>query len=366
MSHQNLISKFFIDYLRKNFSEEEKHDYILNNPENFLIIRQHNQFGDMLASISLFRAIKEKFPSSKITLIASPENYFAVTKNSLIDYLFVFNKKKLFNIFYLLSLVKILRKEYDVAIVPATVAISKTSCILAAFSNSKMKIGPASLDNKENNLSFLFNYRINLNWKKNPDAHVSDFILDIVKPFGITTKNFRPHIEFSKEDENEVIKFISKMNLSDVEYLIGFHVGAGKPQNRWALDKFIKLIYMLNEQYKIKIYFTGSSADKNEISYIKKNLKIDAYYFLNRPISQLAALISKSDLFITNDTGVMHVAGATDTPQISIFGPTNPFNWAPIGNEKYFIRKSELISDVSVDDVFNICKSILEKRKKRI
>jgi len=365
MPHQNLFLKFLIDFLRKNFSEEEKQDYILDNPKSFLIVRQHNQFGDMLASTSLFRAIKEKFPESKITLIASPENYFAVTKNNLIDELFVFNKKKLFNIFYLLHLIKILKKEYDVAIVPATVAVSKTSCILAALSKSKIKIGPASLDNNENSLAFLFNYRVNLNWKKNPDAHVSDFILDIVKPFGITTQNFRSHIEFTKDDEKEVNKFISKMNLSD-EYLIGFHVGAGKSQNRWPLDKFINLIYLLNKNYKIKIYFTGSNADKNEISYIKKNLKVDAKYFLNRPIPQLAALISKSDLFITNDTGVMHVAGATDTPQISIFGPTNPFNWAPVGAEKYFIRKSEFVSDVTEEDVFNICKLILEKGKKKI
>ena len=73
----------------------------------------------------------------------------------------------------------------------------------------------------------------------------------------------------------------------------------------------------------------------------------------------MAALISKSDLFISNDTGIMHVAGSTDTPQISIFGPTNPFNWAPIGNNKYFIRKSELIDDVSVQDVLKLCETIL-------
>ncbi|MGA9295126.1 MAG: glycosyltransferase family 9 protein, partial [Ignavibacteriaceae bacterium] len=75
------------------------------------------------------------------------------------------------------------------------------------------------------------------------------------------------------------------------------------------------------------------------------------------------ALISKSDLFISNDTGIMHVAGSTDTSQISIFGPTNPFNWAPIGNNKYFIRKSELIDDVSVKDVLDMCEIIFASKK---
>ena len=60
----------------------------------------------------------------------------------------------------------------------------------------------------------------------------------------------------------------------------------------------------------------------------------------------------------------MHVAGTTKTPQVSIFGPTNPFNWAPIGNNKFFIRKSDLIDDVSVDDVYSLCTLILPKNKK--
>ena len=60
----------------------------------------------------------------------------------------------------------------------------------------------------------------------------------------------------------------------------------------------------------------------------------------------------------------MHVAGTTSIPQITIFGPTNPFNWAPIGENKYFIRKSELIDDVEVDDVLKLCDMILSKGKK--
>ena len=85
--------------------------------------------------------------------------------------------------------------------------------------------------------------------------------------------------------------------------------------------------------------------------------------FIDRPIPEVAALISKSDLFISNDTGIMHVSGTTNTPQISIFGPTNPFNWAPLGPNKYFIRKSELIEDVAVDDVYQLCNTILNKVK---
>jgi heptosyltransferase-2 len=358
-----VLKKITSQILRAFLSVKEETVYKIDPPNRVLIVRQHNQFGDLLASVSLFRSVKEKYPDSKITLIASPENYFAVEKNEFIDELFVYEKRKIFNPAYFCKVRKILKQNFDIAIVPATVAISKTSCLLAAFSNAKIKIGPNSLDGEKNQLDFVFNFRIKLNWKKNPDAHVSDFILDIVRPFGISTKNYSSSIKFDKSDEDFADEFLNSLNKSDDDYVIGFHIGAGKPPNRWPLEKFIKLIYMLGQYHRIKIYFTGTNADKDEIDYIQSNLGFDAGYFLNKNIPQLAALISKSDLFITNDTGVMHVAGATKTPQISIFGPTNPFNWAPVGTNKYFLRKSELTGDVEEEEVFNLCKYIFEKSK---
>jgi heptosyltransferase-2 len=58
----------------------------------------------------------------------------------------------------------------------------------------------------------------------------------------------------------------------------------------------------------------------------------------------------------------MHVAGSTNTPLISLFGPTNPFNWAPVGANKMFIRKSDLMNDITVDDVVILSKLIIEKK----
>ncbi len=119
----------------------------------------------------------------------------------------------------------------------------------------------------------------------------------------------------------------------------------------------------LNSEYPINFYLTGSKSDKGEIDYLVNELDFKVGLFINKPIPEVAALISKSDLFISNDTGIMHVSGTTETPQISIFGPTNPFNWAPIGPNKYFIRKSELIEDVAVDDVYQLSNIILNKVK---
>lgn len=363
MSLRNFFRKSVSSTLKKFLSVVPQPLEHIRNAKSVLVIRQHNQFGDMLASVSLFRAIKESLPEVRTTLLASPENYYAVMQNEFIDELFVFEKKKLINPDYYLRLKNLLNREYDLAIVPVTVAISATSCVLAGISKSKVKIGPRSLNGKINDNSFVFHHALDLNWKKCPDAHVSDFILDVVRPLGIKTRNYSSSITLNESDKEFADEFLRSMHC-DGKLIIGFHVGAGKCQNKWSLEKFVALITNIKKEIDFAFYFTGSRADNEEIAFVKKHFGAQAGYFLDNSAQQLAAVISRSDLFITNDTGVMHVAGATDVPQISLFGPTNPFNWAPVGYTKYFLRKSELIDDISVDNVFDLTKYVLEKHKK--
>ena len=359
MAELNIFSKLIYSFFRK-FSVREVDNFELGNPHKIIVIRQHNQLGDALAGVPLFRAIKEKYPKCHLTVIASPINYQGLLKNKYIDRLFIFNKKKLTVPSYFLRLKKLLDEKYDVAIVPVTVSISFTSNILARYANADTRIGPLILDGKENKSSFFFDRRVNIDWRKFPDQNIYERSLDLVIPFGITTDNFKPEISFDKQDENGAEEFISEfIKPGKDDLLIGLHVGAGKPQNRWSLKKFILLINRLNELYSAKFYITGSDKDTEEISFIKDNLKIPVSFFLNKPIPQLAALISKSDLFISNDTGIMHVAGATNVPQVSLFGPTNPIVWSPIGVNKKFVRKSDLIDEIDIEDVLDVCSQLL-------
>ena len=336
----------------------ENPDREIGIPKRILVVRQHNQLGDLLACVSIFRALKEKYPSSELSVIVSPANKNALHKNKFIDELFVFDKNKIFSFGYLKELIHFLRKNYDVAIVPVTVSISFTSNLLCRIANAAIRIGPNSLNGKTNSSAFLFDRRINLDWKKYPDANVSDFSLDILRPFGISTDNFGSEISYDEKDEVEAKEFIQSFNRKTGK-IIGLHVGAGKPPNRWSYENFISLINLLEAGYKPIVYLTGSSDDVELIDAILRAIIPETKLFLNKEIPEVAALIAQSDLFITNDTGIMHVAGTTPTPQISIFGPTNPFNWAPIGKQKHFLRNSDMIDDVTVDEVFSLCKTLL-------
>ena len=364
MAENKILSRLVYSFFKKLFEVKEDKSLKIDTPHKIIVIRQHNQLGDLLTGVSVLRALKENYPASHLTLVASPFNYPGLIKNKFIDKLFVFDKKKLFDPVYLIRFLKLLREPYDLAIVPVTVSISFTSNIIARLSNSKTRIGPKSLNGKGNKSVFLFDRRVEIDWQSHPDSNVAERSLDIIRPFGINTTNYRSEITSDENDKKVADDFISSIKLKLNENLIGFHVGAGKIPNRWSLKKYLSLIEKLKKNFEVKCYLTGSSSDKEEINYFKNNVRVEIGYFIDKKIPEVAALISKSDLFISNDTGIMHVAGTTETPQISIFGPTNPFNWAPIGTNKYFIRKSDLIDDVSVDDVYSLCTTILSKKKK--
>jgi heptosyltransferase-2 len=365
MAEKGLLGNLFLAFFKVLLSVKENESRDLGNPKNILIIRQHNQLGDLLAGVSIFRAIKETYPDTKITLFVSPFNYPGMVKNKFLYRIFVFDKKRLLNPLYLIKTWRILRENYDLAIVPVVVSISFTSNLLARISKSKIRIGANSLEGKTNSSSYFFDRRVDLDWRKHPDSNVSERSLDIVRPFGINTDNYRSEISFNGNDSAFADNFIDDFSDRSKKYLIGLHVGAGKPNNRWSLEKYSSLMKRIDTEYPSNFYLTLGQNETADVAYLEKKINMRFGKFINKSIPQVAALISKSDLFISNDTGIMHVAGTTHTPQISIFGPTNPFNWAPIGPNKYFIRKSDLIEDVSVEDVYHLCEIILKNRESK-
>ena len=363
MARKSIASKLINSLLKIFLSVPENSSRQIVPPKKILIVRQHNQLGDLLAGVSLFRALKETYPDCHITLVVSPFNYPGMVKNKFLDRVYVFDKKKLFGPLYFSKTINLLKEGYDLVIVPVVVSISFTSNLLARLAKATTRIGASLLDGKINPSAFFFDRRVELDWRNHPDSNVSERSLDIVRPFGINTDDYRSEVSFDENDREAAKQFVNGFSENRKKLLIGLHVGAGKPGNCWSLNKFAELIKKINNEYQANFYLTGGWAEKEELNYLSKNEDINFGKFINKPIPQIAALISLSDLFISNDTGIMHVAGTTETPQISIFGPTNPFNWAPIGINKYFVRKSELIDDVSVNDVYHLCEIILQNKE---
>ena len=143
-----------------------------------------------------------------------------------------------------------------------------------------------------------------------------------------------------------------KLTLSTINYqlstnkTIGLNPGASYGSaKRWYPQEFAKVASELSKKYDIVIFGGASEIDiANDIEkeLIKNNVKNYKNLAGKTTISELISKISKLDLFITGDSGPMHVAAAFQVPTVAIFGPTKDNETSQWLNEKSTIVKKNL------------------------
>jgi len=334
--------------------------------KNILIVRQHNQLGDMLCSVPLFEAIRNKYPDANITLVASPVNYEILFSdiNPYIDDVIIYNKKSGKTIYDFIK--KLRRRKYDLGFVPSTVSLSRTSHIINFLSGAKKRIGVKSIDGKKNKSEYLLNVKKDFFWDEKK-LHQIERNLDIGRLAGcdIDENERKIRIHLSEDELKFADNYISENFPDKNKIIIGFHAGAGKIPNRWSSENFAELITSLHKKYNSYIFITSGTIDAEVTSKVSDLIKlqnIEHFILSNTPVRKVGAVISKSNLFITNDTGIMHVAGGVGANVVSLFGPTNGFEWAPTGeNNKYIKSESGDINEISVDLVFDECSKLIKK-----
>jgi ADP-heptose:LPS heptosyltransferase len=337
--------------------------------KNILIVKQHNQLGDMLCSLPLFAAVRNKFRDSYITLVASKDNFeiFNSRANQYFDKLILFDKSSPKTI---INFIRQLRsRKYEIGIVPSTVSFSHTSHLINYISGAATRTGVRSADKRFNKYEYLLNVKSDFNWDKN-SLHQIYRNLEIGELIGcsLTQEQINEvNLELSSE-ENRFAEDFKSNNFNNNNITIGFHPGAGKPPNRWKTENFNEIIEKLNSNFNPNIIITSGPMDSEVVKPIKEYLsgkKIRFTVSENTPLRNTAAIISKLDLYITNDTGPMHIANYLRTPVIALFGPTNGFEWGPVFKHQAYIQSpSGNINDISTEIVYNKALSILKETKK--
>lgn len=302
---------------------------------NILVVRQHNQLGDMLCCTPLFASLKKKFRNASITLVASPFNcrMYEGDESGFIDNLIVYDKTRLGSFFKLIRAVR--KRKYEIGIVPSTVSASSTSHYINFLSGAKIRIGAASINGHRNDSANLLTDSVDFRWS-GKEIHQTERNLDYGRLLGADfSEPERKKVRIKlNHDEIKFAKDFYREHFPDAgRKVLAFHAGAGKVQNRWSRNRFVKLIESLNEKYNPYILLTSGYMDKEVTEYIlprleKKNIKA---VIIEKPhIRKIAAVLANVDLYVTNDTGLMHVAAFVNAKVFGLFGPTHAYEWGPM------------------------------------
>ena len=134
--------------------------------------------------------------------------------------------------------------------------------------------------------------------------------------------------------------------------LIGFHPGASRPARRWPAAYFAALADELARELDATIIITGGSGEESIAREMVDKMTTEALNFAGKTsLGGLAAIMSRVDLFISNDTGPAHLADALATPSITIFGPSEPRRWAALDRAIHpFIQQPVACSPCTYQD----------------
>jgi heptosyltransferase-2 len=131
-------------------------------------------------------------------------------------------------------------------------------------------------------------------------------------------------------------------NIIKNKLLITINPSSAWETKRWPDYKFIKLVEEIYNRYSVPVIFTGSKKENEYISGMEKLLGNKCINMAGKTtLSELIYLIKESDLLITNDSGPMHIASATSTPVLAIFGPTTrELGFFPYGSRSVVMGSS--------------------------
>lgn len=321
-----------------------------------LVVRQHDQLGDMICISPLLDALRKKFPASRIILVASPVNYEIMLHHPFVDEVLLYQKKAFWKnpLSFIRFVLKLRRSRIDLAIVPVTVSLSVTSDLIARCSGAKKIIGASSLNGIENPAAPLFSVGVDLSWPDTSHFHQTRRNLEMLRPLGVGEVELSCRIGLTDEERRGALEFVRPMK-DRFEFLVGIHPGAGKPPNRWNEARFAEVANRLFTNHHAGIFVTAGPMDDLPFERMKIHLRCPYGVVHNMPIRHVAAVVNELDLFITNDTGILHIAGAVDAQVLALFGPTDPLQWAPIGKKNRYIRgKGGDINSISEDEVNNM------------
>ncbi|MBI3263002.1 MAG: glycosyltransferase family 9 protein, partial [Acidobacteria bacterium] len=115
--------------------------------------------------------------------------------------------------------------------------------------------------------------------------------------------------------------------------LVGIHPCGGRAIKQWHPERFAEVAAALRDARNAVIVLTGAPEDRDLVDQVKRRIGGDVIDLCGRTdLLMLAAVLERLDLFISGDTGPMHLAVAVGTPIVALFGPSDPARWGPVAN----------------------------------
>ena len=309
-------------------------------PKNLLIVRT-DRIGDVVLSLPLAEIVKKYYPECKITFLV--RNY---TKDILEDHPFIDKilllkeENKKISIFKNVATIKSFGFDFSIIVYPTF-----QTALIIFLSGIKNRIGTGYRW-----YSFLFNHKV-FEHRKYAEKHELEYNVNLLNSFEINERVYPGEVNFNlninKKSEEKVQNLFKDYGINNDKIIIIIHPGSGGSAVEFPVNKFKELVEELSKKDKFQILITGSKQEMEMCKKLKINNKIENFAgILN--LSELIALINKSDIFVANSTGPLHIAAALGKYIVGFYPNLlvcSAKRWGPYTNKKVIFTPNNECSD---------------------
>ncbi|MCG2712938.1 MAG: glycosyltransferase family 9 protein [Candidatus Omnitrophica bacterium] len=295
--------------------------------------------GDVLFTTPVITALKKKFPDSFIGYLCQKQTAPILENHPLVDKLFLYTRGDLKQVrkksyleyvkMLLLGINKIKYEKFDLAV---DLSMVSQYSLLLWLLGVKQRFG---FDYKGRGLFLTHKLKVNGLGQK----HVIEYYRDLLSLLKV--KEFNEELKFytALADRQFADNLLINRDVDNKDILIGIAPfgggswGEDAASKQWPDECFVRLINDLLNAYECKIIIFGTKKNMDDCAIFKEvfSNKGVVNAIGRTTLGQLGALIGKCSLFISNDSGPMHIACAKEVNTISIFGPVDERVYGPVG-----------------------------------
>jgi len=291
-----------------------------------ILILALSGIGDALMFTPALKLMRQSLPDAQIDALvmfkAVKDMYERNSDFNNVYYSNFLTQSALKSLLFVLKL----RKKYDVSInvYPSN---RKEYNLINYFIGAKKRAGVKYLRRNAQELGFLNNVRIT----ENDSLHNVQENIKLVEKLFNKKFDGEPSLNFplTNEDLTFADGYLNELNIKENDLVIGFHPGCATLKNhikrRWEPEKFIELGKRLIKQHNAKLLiFGGPEEDELKQSICSGINSPDVFAVKTKNLPESVAVLKRCNLFITNDSSMMHIASAVNKKVVAIIGPTNP------------------------------------------
>lgn len=330
----------------------------LSDVSRILAIR-YGRLGDLVLLIPALRALRRRFPSAHISALAD-QRYAAVPEMcSAVDRVIASDRIGMRDspwwsgaLSALRSAQELRRARYDLVI---DFHGFRETNLLAWYSRAPWRIGLRR--NEPSYLPFCFNLDP---VPEDQNLHVADRFGSLVEALGARQEPRNIRLEVPAGSRSKAERFLRENGMDGCPCLIGMNLGASAADKMWPATRFAALADKLAARFDLGILLLCGPGEEALLRQAASSLRTDRYALAGQlGLRDLAAVIGRCHLLVSNDSGPMHFGPALDVPTLGLFSLSDPLHYRPLGDRSRVVRHVP-VGDIEVGEVYEQVVEMLE------